>query len=365
MPPERPTTRLLTGWGRTAPTAAAVHRPRPSTTCAPLLAGASGRGVIARGLGRATATPRRTRAATSSTSPLLARSPALDLDTGLVTASRRGVSLETADARLLPLGWFVPGHAGHPARDRRRRDRGRHPRQEPPRRRHRSAPRAVDHAGARRTARCADASARTDDTALFWATAGGMGLTGVIVEATFQAAAGRDRAMRVDTERAADLDDAAGAHGRRPTTTTATRSRGSTCSPTGRLAGPQRADARATTRRLTSCPTRTAPAPDGSPPPCACSAPPWVPTRLLNRLTVARIQRGVVPQGAGERRRTSSSRSPPSSTRSTSSAAGTASTGPRGFVQYQFVVPFGAEDALRARSWSACRARGTRRSSRC
>src|SRR5574341_2695074 len=50
--PAKPVSRLLTGWGRTAPTAATVVAPPDDDALDALLEHAGHRGVVARGLGR-------------------------------------------------------------------------------------------------------------------------------------------------------------------------------------------------------------------------------------------------------------------------------------------------------------------------
>ena len=180
-----------------------------------------------------------------------------------------------------------------------------------------------------------------DDPELFWATAGGMGLTGTVLDATFTCPRIGSSRLLVDTDRAADLDgvlelmegdDAYAysvawidlmARGRDLGRSVLTRGRFATAEEVGRA------------RRRT--PTR----PASSPP-----LPPFVPRGLLNRVTVAAFNE-LWFRRAPERRRDELQTIPTFFHPLDMVGGWNRIYGPGGFLQWQFVVPFGAEEQLR------------------
>jgi decaprenylphospho-beta-D-ribofuranose 2-oxidase len=199
----QPGERLMSGWGRTAPTAATV---RPVTSTADVqaaIATASARGILARGLGRSYGDAAQSGGATILDLSAMS-SVHLDPESGAVTVGG-GVSLDDLLRILVPAGFFVPVTPGTRmvtvggaiAAD----VHGKNHHVEGTFGSHVSSMTVVDGRGELRTL-------TPDGTPQeFWATVGGMGLTGVIVEATFDLIPITSSLISVDTDRTVDLDD--------------------------------------------------------------------------------------------------------------------------------------------------------------
>lgn len=194
---------LLSGWGRTTATSSLVAHPRTSPEVLRILARGTARGMIARGLGRSYGDSALSAGGTVVDMTRLGRVLHVDPDAGEVRVEA-GASFDLLARILLPRGWFLPVTPGtrsvtvggaiaadvHGKNHHRAGSLGRHVRS--------------------MLLALADGTARevspTDDPDLFWATVGGMGLTGVVLEATLRLLPVPSAWMTVTTERAGDLD---------------------------------------------------------------------------------------------------------------------------------------------------------------
>jgi len=195
--------RLLSGWGRTSPSWARVVAPGDAGELVTELATqVAGGGIIARGMGRSYGDAAQCAGGTVVDAGRLSGIGPIDPGSGRVTVGG-GTSLHQLLERSLPDGWFVPvspgtrqvSVAGAIAAD----VHGKNHHRDGSFCRHVTTLTLVTPTGV-------VATGPGLDPGLFWATAGGMGLTGVITEATVQMTPVETSRMLVDTERFGDLD---------------------------------------------------------------------------------------------------------------------------------------------------------------
>lgn len=298
------------------------------------------RGVIARGLGRSYGDAAQNAGGLVLDMTTLRQVTPVDLEAGLVTVEA-GASLDSLMRLLLPLGWFPPVTPGTRqvtiggaiAADihgkNHHRDGG-----------------FCDHLHS--LILLTSEGDRLDVTPdgnpdVFRATAGGMGLTGVVSEATIELLSVQTSRLVVDVEHAADLDDVmarmeSGDHAYRYSVAWIDLlARGRS---TGRsvLTRGDHARLEDLSRRERDDPLVFAPR-------GRLAVPPWVPPGLVRPTTVRLFNEVWFRKGRDQRERVVPLHSffhPLDVVRDWNRVYG-----PRGFVQYQFVVPFGAEDALR------------------
>jgi decaprenylphospho-beta-D-ribofuranose 2-oxidase len=334
--------RLLTGWGRTSPTSADVVTPtsRDDVLAAIAAGSATGRGILARGLGRSYGDPAQNSGGVVIDMRGLDRIHEINDDDATVTVDA-GVSLDTLMRRLLPHGLWLPvlpgtrqvtvgGAIGSDIHGKA----------------HHVEGSFANHVLSLDLA-CADGEIRKltpdgPDSELFWATTGGMGLTGIVLGATLHLNRVETAYFVVDTEQIDNLADlmARQSVGDEDYVESVSWFDAVT---TGRHLG-RGILTRANHALIADLPAKRRGDPLKFDAPQLLTVPDMFPPGLLNRVTakvfselwyrksptragvVQNITRFLHPLDiAGEWNRL---------------------YGPRGFLQYQFVVPFGAADVI-------------------
>jgi decaprenylphospho-beta-D-ribofuranose 2-oxidase len=322
---DRRRVKLLSGWGRTAPSAAHLDEPAAVRSPGP-------RGCIARGLGRAYGDAAQN--AGGAVIDMTSHDRLLALSSGTVTVEA-GMSLGALISALLPSGWFVPVTPGTQhvtvggaiASD----VHGKNHHRDGSFSRWVESIELLSPSGPRTL---------TPGDEGFAATAGGMGLTGVITQATLRLVPVESAYVVEDIERCADVDDCMARMSERDDAYRYSVA-WIDCLARGRQLG------RSVLMRGDHAPADALPAAAGRRPldrPRGLRVPalPWAPNGLLRRETVAAFNE-VYFRRAPRAERGRVVGLDPFFYPLDAVAGWNRMYGSRGFLQYQFVVPFGSD----------------------
>ncbi len=327
-------TQKVSGWGRTNEVTARIIRPTSLAQVQKLISEAPAKTLIARGLGRSYGDAAQIADGTVIELQAFDR---IDLDhsNGTITAGA-GVSLDQILRVIVPLGYFLPVTPGtrnitvggaiaadvHGKNHHTDGSFGNHVRRLL----------LVDGRGKLRELTPGGTDG-DEEVGLFWATVAGMGLTGVIVEATFSLIPITSSMICVDTNRYRDLDSLMAAMVDADTKHRYSVAWVDSLDPKGRgvLSCGDHASADALPKGHHSDPLHY----DSRP---LASAPPFLPTRLLNRLTVRAFNEAWYRKNP-QRRSSVLQPIAPFFHPLDGVQNWNRIYGPAGFLQYQFVVP--------------------------
>ncbi len=194
----------IAGWGRTPSSQADLICPQRQERIVELIEAAGDRGIIARGLGRSYGDPAQNAGGTVVDMTDLRGITAFDSTTGIVTALS-GTSLHDLMRWLIPYGWFVPVTpgtryvtvGGAVANDIHGKN-------------HHSAGSWGDHVLSITLATPALGVITVSPSIhpeYFWATVGGVGLTGIILDVTFQLKRIATSSIIADTDKTRNAQD--------------------------------------------------------------------------------------------------------------------------------------------------------------